>query len=585
MYMSGLDSASANPQLQPLPILYSLPAPQHLNTPPVPEQAAYPSPPPFGGDKAVEVSLDLVGDAEQEQENLRDVRDELLGARFRLQASRKELGNLRQESGAKDGHVFSMVRRLIVDRPNDLTRQFEEALDEASKLRDRLGLLEASYEESEQRYNTMEWKYTRKESSFVERLLPSDDFLAERPGNTKETAEMAELTRFAGPQQDLSGEAVVQTYPSKLRTLEDQHGLSDLLPETEAGEMLSSTASCRQPSLPPPIHISTESLHSPCEEKNTAPTMTGNQIGLFDVERNNDTGGTDAQLTWATKVRRIDEWLLFVLAMSPLQQAQLKTMHYLDFPVSISAFHTGDSSNGSDPLMMTSDDALSDEPAARLSDHIPSIQIDPTVEDSENVELPTGIDLNDPTETESYQIPDFTPKQYGVHLSASTDPTPSRRTSASEESHRTGMTSENSAGGEDCQHPDLQRSEERTQSTASLGTTTQENFRSTPGQSIHDDESLLSRLEVESIQMGTETSNGRKDINMVEEAASGNDESGSMIVRCESGQRLFQYDQGHQLQKTQEANSPNQSLEIECQIAPHIQLDETNNCAILPLED
>lgn len=601
MYVQGLDSASANPQLRPLAIPHSLPAPRYLNTPPVSQQATLPPPPPFGGYKVVDDSHDLVGDAEQEQDELRDARDELLGARFRLQASRKELGDLRHESGARDGYVFSMVRRLIVERPNNLIHEFEAALDEASKLRDRLGLLEASYEEAEQRYNTMEWKYTRKESSFIERLLPSDKFLAERPGNTTESAEMAELTRFAGPQEDLFEEGILQNYPSKLRTLEDKYGLSDVLLETEARELSSSTSSSRRFSSQRPCPTSTGSLPSPCKERNTVPTMTGSQIGPLDIQRNNETHTTDKKLTWATKVIRINQWLRGVLDMSPLQQAQLKAMHYLDFQtdgeqmerywessvVPISAFHTGDStvpSNGSDPLMMASDNAFSDEAAARVSDHIPAIQIGPTVNDSDNVELPPGIDSNKPTETESYRVPDFTPKQHGTLLSASTDATPSRRTSASEESHRTGTTSENSAGGKGCQDTDLQQSEERAQSTVSLGTITQERFRNNQGQSLHDVEPLLSRLEAESLQMGKDSGDGRKDINIVEEAATGKNESGTVIVRCESGPSPLQSDQGYKPRKIQEADSSHQSPMSKCPFAPYAQSHSSSICAFLPSE-
>ena len=604
MYVPGLDSASANPQIQPLVIPHSPPAPRYLNTPPAPQQATFlPPPPPFAGGKAVDDSLNLVGDAEQEQDDLRDARDELLGARFRLQASRKELGDLRHESGARDGHVFSMVRRLIVDRPNDLMHEFEAALEEASKLRDRLGLLEASYEEAEQRYNTMEWKYTRKESSFVGRLLPSDNFLAERSGNTKELAEMAELTRFAGPQQDLSEEAVLQTYPSKLRTSEDKkHGLSDVLLETQAGELLSSTSSCKRSFFPRPNPTLTGSLPSPSEEKIAAPSMTESQIGPFDIRRNNVTGGTDTQLAWAMKSIRIDQWLRDVLAMSPLQQAQLKAMYYLDFltdnqpterywdsnAVSMSVFHTGDStvsSNGCDSLKVTSDNAYLDEHAARVPDYDSSIQIGPNVKDPGNAELPSGLDLTDSTGTELYQVPEFSTRQYGTHLSASTDPTHSRRTSASEESHQTGTTSENSAGREGCLRTDLQRSGERIQSTISLGTTTQEDFRSTPVQSVHGDESLLPQLRVESSQMGMETRHGQDYVSLVEEPATGNDPPGTVIVHYEAGQDLKKSDQGHELRNAPEADSSHQSPESKkCPFSPYTQLEELNTCVVLPAE-
>jgi hypothetical protein len=109
---------------------------------------------------------------------------------------RKELRDLHIKTGAKDGYVFNLLRQYLNEIGADLPGDIENALTDASLLRDRLGLLEAGYDEAEANYNTLEWKYSRRETRFVEELLnnklvPSDTLDRSR---SAENLEILQLT-------------------------------------------------------------------------------------------------------------------------------------------------------------------------------------------------------------------------------------------------------------------------------------------------------------------------------------------------------------------------------------------------------
>ncbi|KAI4674395.1 uncharacterized protein J4E88_008129 [Alternaria novae-zelandiae] len=108
---------------------------------------------------------------DDEQQSLRDLRDTLVGVRFTIAAKRQELRDLQIETSAKDGFVFNLLRQYLNTIGAEVPRNIEEAFVDASSLRDRLGLLEAEYDEAEAGYNTLEWKYSRRETRFVEEVL------------------------------------------------------------------------------------------------------------------------------------------------------------------------------------------------------------------------------------------------------------------------------------------------------------------------------------------------------------------------------------------------------------------------------
>ncbi|CAN9310274.1 unnamed protein product [Alternaria alternata] len=106
-------------------------------------------------------------------EELQDFNDEVVGLRFRIAAKRKKLRDLRVETSEKDGHVFDLLRKYLHASKADLPPHIEEALEDASSLRDKLGPMEADYDDAEADYNTLEWSYTDKERRFMDEISSS----------------------------------------------------------------------------------------------------------------------------------------------------------------------------------------------------------------------------------------------------------------------------------------------------------------------------------------------------------------------------------------------------------------------------
>ncbi|KAI4644473.1 hypothetical protein J4E93_006376 [Alternaria ventricosa] len=249
---------------------------------------------------------------DNEQQSLRDLRDKLVGSRFSVAAMRKELHNLQIERSARDGYVFNLLRQYFNENGGILPRHIEEAFNEESTQRDRLGLLEAKYDEAEARYNTLEWTYSRRETRFVEevlnnKLVPDESVDQAR---SAENPEVQQLTRF------MTGSNDFDLIKSDLAASGD--GVEG------RGRTQLSTFLAEQ-ALMVPQKASTEFQQSRSQWSNQS-DLTLVNTKIFD-----DLHQTHAHLRWVEKMNKIDGWLLGVVDTSPLQKLYLKSIHDFGF--------------------------------------------------------------------------------------------------------------------------------------------------------------------------------------------------------------------------------------------------------------
>ncbi|CAO2654005.1 Nn.00g107380.m01.CDS01 [Neocucurbitaria sp. VM-36] len=333
MESSGPIPQVDQPQIGPKYFMSPLPLPPpplfEIRLPPPPEFTAgtVPSHTPVVERHAFAERIDL------EQEELRDSRDEVLGSRFRLQAKRNELRDLREETGAKDGSVFNLLRRYLHESNVNIPRDIEEAFNEASSLRDRLGILEAEYDEAEINYNRLEWNYTRKESHFVEALVDNNlvpNSTLERTTNDLKTPDSKQH----------SGE-LPSTWPG-----------APHLDGNDPGTDLVLLAGPHNHNLTPPNHA--------VSNLRRGASLRSNHSIARSTRRFSENNPPHARSAWLAKLKRIDDWLLEMISESPVQKAHLRALHYLDYlddniwwkqveqnwsldTVEAPIFHTGDS--------------------------------------------------------------------------------------------------------------------------------------------------------------------------------------------------------------------------------------------------
>ncbi|CAN9433548.1 unnamed protein product [Alternaria alternata] len=244
-----------------------------------------------------------------EHEQLRDFGDQVVGFRFRLAAKRKQLRDLRFQTGVKDGVVFNLLRQYLQENEIAIPTKIEDALDGASNLRDTLGPLEAEYDNDEADYNALEWSYTDKETRFVEEIVDRG-FVAggnseQRHGHVSMPHDDDVLTRLTSGHLDALNDAM----PEDLMQSEDPCGqlIESLGLERELFD--EEKSALRQ------VRI-LDSVHS------TATSSSGHT--RRDIAK-------DQFLSHLyNKMRRVNAWLIQIIEASPLQKAQLNAELGLD---------------------------------------------------------------------------------------------------------------------------------------------------------------------------------------------------------------------------------------------------------------
>jgi hypothetical protein len=256
-----------------------------------------------------DASLDKL---DNEQQSLRDLRDNLVGARFTLAAKRKELRDLHIDTGAKDGHAFNLLRQYLNEIGADVPPNISRALADASSLRDRLGLLEVDYDEAEARFNTLEWRYSRRETRFVEevlnnKLVPSETL---DRSQSAENLEILQLTRFMERPNDDNSIASVLPASSDQTGIGSMEELSAFL--AEQGLVVPRSASIRS-------------------SRPRSPRSNLSDLALVKTKSANDIRLTHDHLRWVEKMSKIHEWLFDIVDKSPLQKLRLKAMQDFGF--------------------------------------------------------------------------------------------------------------------------------------------------------------------------------------------------------------------------------------------------------------
>ena len=300
------DAVQPRPRLPPV-VVYPPPPPPPPPPISIAEMSVPPPPPmptlngPHSNLMPTEVPSAILDKLDGEQQSLRDLRDDLLGSRFSIAAKRQELRDLHIETSAKDGFVFKLLRQYLNEIGADLPREIEDALGDASSLRDRLGLLEAGYDDAEASYNTLEWKYSRRETRFVEEVLNNKFVPSETLDRSRsaDNLEILQLTRFMTGAADMFptiSDPTTSGYDAGA-----VHGtqLSGLLAEQAIESPHRASVRFRPPSF-----------------------YRGNM---------NDVHQTHSHLRWVEKMNTIDEWLFKIVETSRIQKVCLKATYDFGF--------------------------------------------------------------------------------------------------------------------------------------------------------------------------------------------------------------------------------------------------------------
>lgn len=244
------------------------------------------------------------------QEELQDAREELLGLRYALRARRRELATLRLKASSVGGSVFDQLRCLMQGTGIEFPRKLIDDYQELSLLHDQLGFSEVVYDQDEEMYNAMTFRYTQKEVNFVDSMLPK--LTGNALLNTIDPAMDANtLTSFADGPDDHKKTGTpgkrwtkaLSGYPSKIAT-------SDLTSENLAAynplpPSSSSLYARTIDSLPSMLPSSTIQPSGPVPSI----AYSENELSQMDLLRT---------------LKRVDSWILETIRCSSLQRAILK---------------------------------------------------------------------------------------------------------------------------------------------------------------------------------------------------------------------------------------------------------------------
>ncbi|KAH9861391.1 hypothetical protein J1614_011137 [Plenodomus biglobosus] len=276
-----------HPQMHSPPPPPVLP-PSGLNIPPPPAHILEDAP----GLVSASTQSAFVDRLEREQEDLRDIRDSVLGSRFRLRAQRSKLRNARMAASAKEGSLLNMLRQYLHE--HGLPQHIRAELEEVSDLRDRLGPMESSYDELEMEYDAQEWNYTRKESRFIEELVDNNFVVVGVAHPSTNNSQAARLTSSA------------------------MRGLEDFDRESLFGGPHGANPENWEHSL----DISDDLAHiSPVHgsEETTYPNFisSGHSV-VQNFGQGNRSHNLHERRAWARKIEEIDKWLQDQVSKSPI---------------------------------------------------------------------------------------------------------------------------------------------------------------------------------------------------------------------------------------------------------------------------
>jgi hypothetical protein len=263
-------------------------------------------------DEVSHFGLENLDQAARAQEDLQDGREELLGLRFALRARRKELSNLRQQTGMLEGVLYNQISRFLREHSVPFPGQLEDAHKHLGALRDRLGFSEVEYDQDEQRYNGLEFKYTQKEGNFIEMLSTTDKASSMSQNIGQQVIETEYLTRHAGgarDDEDVFGEDEPRIYEP---TLSVEASSGSLTQKDGPAQELPTDNPLRARSVNDQPH-SYSGLDSSTQK--TVPSAPFSESAL-----------PQARLDWPETIKRIDSWIMNTVCCSRVQKSRLKSL-------------------------------------------------------------------------------------------------------------------------------------------------------------------------------------------------------------------------------------------------------------------
>jgi hypothetical protein len=452
--------------------------PQHTQTspppppPPPPPPLSHPSifqPRPISGSRH-----DFLESIEDRQDDIRDAREQLVGIRVRLRRKRLEVRATREEVGVKVGFAVDHIKRFLLLQRLELPRNLQDALDDADAARDKLGIQESEFEEAEERHNLEEWKYTDKETRFVQDLYAFHS----------------------------SGSVATEHIPKPVRQPDDVQSafaFDDVGRSSNASQTSSSSIALAAQTDPKSqeMHIDQPlagSVDYPLGSKSLVDAKGGSgDQALLARRPQSENDLSSAHLGWTQTRGRIDEWLLEALQDSTFQRAQLRNIlpektstredwlklvirHWKSASPTLSAFHTGDTTT---PGSLSSG-LISAKTMQKLFEETPPFDVGeqpssatPLVEDDHNVdalkdtEFPSDIKLSEMLDRPSKRVT-FDDRS---HSALSISPQPTIVTHASSENVPSSVSSYNELLAESSstlQHGDVPLVTEQTLEPAHL---------------------------------------------------------------------------------------------------------------------
>ena len=251
-----------------------------------------------------------VDEIEREEEQLRDLRDDLLGARYNLKTHRDKIRQLRQRAGVEEGSIISQLRTVFQTMNVQFPVDIDNALARINELRDNLGLIEAKYENEEEKYDQLEWQCTQKEESLIAKLL------SQQIVHTGEE-------KIVGMDQQAPVSSKHGITPTGFPELQPEMialsglGYEKPLPITEA-----LLQNLEQDAASTPPH-ECRALPSFLEHDLTNPV---DKPVPYIPNATNETAVSQAYLDWNKTRKRVDKWILDTVSCSHYQQLILKSL-------------------------------------------------------------------------------------------------------------------------------------------------------------------------------------------------------------------------------------------------------------------
>lgn len=248
-----------------------------------------------------------MGAIERQEDQLRDVRERLLGSRFKLKDQRGELRDLRQKTGLAEGAIIDQLRIVFQDRNIDFPVELEIAFARALTLRDSLGSLEGTYEEEEEKYNDLEWDCTKKEENYLTGLISHNGNAMDAANNAR--SDDATLYAPVPRDNDIS--------PTGFPDLRPDVFMRPFQISEAALQMFEEHSSSNIPKAP----RSTFGYDQPGE---------GTDIYSSLPRTSSETSTSQAHLDWNRIKMRVDTWILDSVSCSQYQKLVLKSLFSKD---------------------------------------------------------------------------------------------------------------------------------------------------------------------------------------------------------------------------------------------------------------